>query len=145
MSIEELERDGLIRRLPVDPRRVEEAFRLATRDLSVAESVLVVNPDWAYAIAYNAMLQAARALLFSDGFRPAGRNQHVAVVRFVAARIGPDEATGLDRLRRKRHVTVYDTAGTIGEAEAEAAVVRASAFVDLVQRMLDAESNRHTP
>lgn len=138
MSIEELERDGLIRRLPADPGRVQEAFALATRDLSVAGSVLAVNPDWAYAIAYNAMLQAARALLFADGFRPAGRNQHVAVVRFVAARIGPDEAASLDRLRRKRHITVYDTAGTIGEAEAAAAVARAIAFVDLVRGMLDA-------
>jgi uncharacterized protein (UPF0332 family) len=145
VSIEKLEREGIIRQLPADSRRVEEAFALAARDLSVAGSVLAVNPDWAYAIAYNAMLQAARALLFADGFRPAGKNQHVAVVRFVAVRIGPDEAAVLDRLRRKRHITVYDTAGTIGEAEAEAAVSRATAFAGLVRGLLDAEPNRHNP
>ncbi len=136
MSLEELEHDGLIRRLPADPRRVEEALALATRDLSVAGSMLTVDPDWAYAIAYNAMLQAARALLFADGFRPAGKNQHGVVVRFVAAHIGSDEATRLDRLRRKRHITVNDTAGTIGEAEAQAAVARANAFVDLIRGMI---------
>lgn len=135
----------MIRRLPADSRRVEEAFALAARDLSVAGNVLALNPDWAYAIAYNAMLQATRALLFADGFRPAGRNQHVAVVRFVAVRIGPDEAAVLDRLRRKRHITVYDTAGTIGEAEAAAAVARAAAFVSRVRGLLDAEPNRHNP
>lgn len=135
----------MIRRLPPAPRRVEEAFALATRDLSVAGSVLAVNPDWAYAIACNAMLQAARALLFADGLRPAGKNQHVAVVRFVAARIGPDEAAVLDRLRRKRHITVYDTAGAIGEAEAEAAVARAAAFVDLVHGILAAGPGPHEP
>jgi uncharacterized protein (UPF0332 family) len=111
---------------------------LPDRDLVVAGRVLELDPDWAYAIAYNAMLQAARALLFSDGYRPAGKNQHVAVVRFVAARIGPDEAAGLDRLRRKRHITVYDTAGMIGGSEAIAAVRRAGAFVGLVRGMLDA-------
>ena len=145
VSIEDLEREGLIRRLPADPRRVEEALALATRDLAVAGSMLAVDPDWAYAIAYNAMLQAARALLFADGFRPPGKNQHVTVVRFVAARIGSDEATALDRLRRKRHITVYDTAGTIGETEAQAAVARANAFVDLVRGMLDAGSAMNDP
>lgn len=145
MTIEDLEHEGLIRRLPADPRRVEEGLALATRDLAVAGSMLAVDPDWAYAIAYNAMLQAARALLFADGFRPAGRNQHVAVVRFVAARIGSEEATALDRLRRKRHITVYDTAGTIGETEAHAAVVRANAFVDLVRGMLGAGPCLHGP
>ena len=82
------------------------------------------------------MLQAARALLFADGYRPAGKNQHVAVVRFVAVRIGPDEAAGLDRLRRKRQITVYDMAGTIGASEAEAAVRRAGAFVVMVRGVI---------
>lgn len=135
-TIERLEADGLIRRLPVDPRRVEEALALADRDLAVAGRVLELDPDWAYAIAYNAMLQAARALLFAEGYRPAGKNQHVAVVRFVAVRIGLVEAAGLDRLRRKRHATVYDMAGTIGQSEAEAAVRRAGGFVTLVRGLL---------
>jgi uncharacterized protein (UPF0332 family) len=138
VTLEALEQEGLIRRLPPDPRRVDEAMALADRDLAVAGRVLELDPDWAYAIAYNAMLQAARALLFADGFRPAGKNQHVAVVRFVAVRIGHDEAAGLDRLRRKRHITVYDTAGTIGASEAEAAVRRAGAFVARVRGMLAA-------
>lgn len=135
-TIEALEQEGLIRWLPSDPRRVDEALALADRDLAVAGRVLELDPDWAYAIAYNAMLQAARALLFADGYRPAGMNQHVAIVRFVAVRIGPDEAAGLDRLRRKRHITVYDTAGTIGASEAEAAVRRAGAFVAVVRGIL---------
>ena len=135
-TIEDLEQEGLIRRLPSDPVRVDGALALAGRDLAVAGRVLELDPDWAYAIAYNAMLQAARALLFADGYRPAGKNQHVAVVRFVAVRISPDEAVGLDRLRRKRHITVYDTAGTIGASEAEAAVRRARAFVAVVREMI---------
>lgn len=137
-TIDALEREGLIRRLPFDRRRVDEAVALADRDLVVAGKVLELDPDWAYAIAYNAMLQAARALLFADGYRPAGKNQHVTVVRFVAVRIGPDAAAGLDRLRRKRHITVYDTAGTIGASEAAAAVRRADAFVATVRGMLAA-------
>ncbi|MDI6903496.1 MAG: hypothetical protein QMC77_07160, partial [Methanocellales archaeon] len=36
---------------------------------------------WALAIAYNAMLQAGRALIFSEGYRPIGRYEHVGVMR----------------------------------------------------------------
>jgi hypothetical protein len=135
-TIEELEREGLIRRLPPEPRRVDEALALADRDLAVAGRMLELDPDWAYAIAYNAMLQASRALLFADGYRPAGKNQHVAVVRYIAVRIGADGAARLDRLRRKRHITVCDTAGTIGASVAEAAVRRAGAFVAMVRALL---------
>jgi hypothetical protein len=117
VTLEALEQEGLIRRLPSDPRRVEESLALADRDLAVPAGfsrwTLEMDSDWAYAIAYNAMLQAASALLFADGYRPAGKNQHVTVVRYIAVRIGADEAARLDRLRRKRHITVYDTLGTI--------------------------------
>jgi len=41
-------------------------------ELNVARSVLNENCDWAFSIAYNAMLQAVRALMFSKGYRPKG-------------------------------------------------------------------------
>ncbi len=41
------------------------------------------SQDKAYTIAYNAVLQAGRALKFSQGYRPDGANQHVSVVKFV--------------------------------------------------------------
>jgi uncharacterized protein (UPF0332 family) len=39
--------------------------------------------DWAFSIAYNAIQQTIRALMFSKGYRPSGSNQHVSVVRFA--------------------------------------------------------------
>jgi uncharacterized protein (UPF0332 family) len=136
MTDEALRREGLIRPLPVDPRRVAEALALARRDVVTARAMLAVNADWAYNIAYNAMLQAVRALMFSRGVRPAGSHQHVAVVRYAEVHLERIWSVQLDRMRRKRHVSVYDTAGTIPETEAENAVARAEEFYGIIEDMV---------
>ena len=136
MKDEDLRRQGLIRPLPVNPRRVADALGLARRDVVAARAMLAVNADWAYNIAYNAMLQGVRALMFSHGYRPGGSHQHVAVVKYAEAHLERKWSVQLDRMRRKRHVSVYDTAGTIPGTEAENAVARAEEFVEVIEGMV---------
>jgi len=133
---EDLERQGLIRKLPPDPKAVENAIALAHRDVAVARNALTSNADWAYTIAYNAMLQAARALMFSKGYRPAGNNQHATVVRFSGQFLDAETVDVLDRMRRRRHIVVYDMAGTVSKLEAENAVSRAESFLSAVEDLL---------
>jgi len=136
VTLDELEREGYIKRLPADKKKVEDAFNLAKRDIKVAKSVFGEDVDWAFSIAYNAMLQAIRALMFSKGYRPYGRNQHISVVRFAELFFKKEDVIVLDRMRRKRHATIYDTAGTISEKEAENAVERAEKLIREIERML---------
>lgn len=133
-----MEARGLIKRLPADKRKVEDALKLAQRDIKAARKMLADNHDWAFSIAYNSMLQAARALMFSMSFRPSGEAQHVAVVMFAEAVFGKDNDAVLlfDRMRRKRHTTIYDTAGTISEDEAKNAVRHASEFLDMIKEKI---------
>ncbi|WP_342679631.1 HEPN domain-containing protein [Methanofollis sp. UBA420] len=135
-EIEALERQGLIRKLPLDTQAVNNAMDLARRDVAVAGTVLAGNSDWAYTIAYNAMLQAGRALMFSKGYRPSGANQHISVVRFAELFLDREIVLAFDRMRRKRHITVYDMAGTISEEEAKNAVSRAEVFLDAIEGLL---------
>jgi hypothetical protein len=67
MTYVELEAEGLIRKTRMDPKRVTDSLELARRDIETARSVLDHSHDWAYNIAYNAMLQSSRALMFSLG------------------------------------------------------------------------------
>ncbi|MEA2054923.1 MAG: HEPN domain-containing protein [Candidatus Thermoplasmatota archaeon] len=136
MTLDELEREGYTKRLPADKKKVEDAFNLAKRDIKVAKAILRENDDWAFSIAYNAILQAIRALMFSKGYRPSGRNQHISAVRFAELFLRREEVIVLDRMRRKRHATVYDTAGTISEKEADNAVERAGNLVQEIERIL---------
>ncbi|HOB59182.1 MAG TPA: hypothetical protein PK154_05620 [Methanoregulaceae archaeon] len=80
--IEDLEREGFISPLPIDQNRIKDTLANAHRDLDVSYTLLSSSSDWAFTIAYNTVLQAGRALMFSKGFRPAGSNQHISVVRF---------------------------------------------------------------
>ena len=45
--------------------------------------ILISDRDWAYTIAYNAVLQEGRALMFAHGYRPDGANQQISVVKFA--------------------------------------------------------------
>ncbi|MFA5295510.1 MAG: HEPN domain-containing protein [Methanoregulaceae archaeon] len=136
--IEDLVKEGLITPLPVNQNRVEDTFAIAYRDLGVAENLLTSSSDWAYTVAYNAILQAGRALLFAKGYRPSGSNQHISVVRFCEHFLSRDETLWFERMRRKRHQAVYDCAGTISEHEARSAVKKAGDILQTIDSLLRA-------
>jgi len=134
-----LKREGRIRRLPVNKKEIIDAFNLAKRDLDTARKIYAEDFDWAFAIAYNSMLQASRAFMFSEGWRPSGETQHVTVIKFVESVLGEkikDKIIVLDRMRRKRHIAVYDEAGIVSEYEAEFAVKNAEEFLQEIEKIL---------
>ena len=135
--IDDLKRQGLIKILPVDQKKIEDARTLALRDVTTARSLLDSNKDWAYNIAYNAVLQAGRALMFSKGYRPDGANQHISVVKFAELFLDEHDSIIFDRMRRKRNSSVYDTAGSITEGEAVFAVKQAEELVKKIFAVID--------
>ena len=136
MNLDNLEREGYIKRLPASKRKVEDALNLAKRDIKTARSILEQDRDWSFSIAYNAMLQTIRALMFSKGYRPSGSNQHISVVRFAEVLLDEETVIMFDRMRRKRHSTIYDTAGTISKTEAESAVDTAERLIQKIERII---------
>lgn len=115
------------------PIEIQRLIQVARRDLHTAENNLDEAPDWAYSIAYNALLQASRALMLHEGFRPRGGEPHATVVEFVSERMGEvyrNQVVLFDQMRRKRHRVIYETAGLISKAEAEQAVAFARKFVE---------------
>jgi uncharacterized protein (UPF0332 family) len=96
--------------------------------------------DWCLAVAYNAMLQAGRALMYSMGYRPSASYGHVAVLKFLRAaardKLGEDLLTLLDRARRKRHRAVYEEAEITSKKEAGECLKWANKFVSKVRGLL---------
>jgi len=139
-TVSEKRPDSLWIPIKSDEKLVRHALRLTERDLESAGRVLKDNDyDWSFAIAYSAMLQAGRALMFADGFRPRGEFKHVAVVEFVKQKC-PDFAGRLldsfDRSRKRRHTVVYDEADTVSKEEAERAVAVAGEFVEKAKELI---------
>lgn len=139
MPYDKLIQQGRIRPHTANPKEIRALLNLAKRDLSVAGSTLEVDPDWAYTIAYNAVLQASRALMFSQGFRPRGSEGHATVVRFVREALGREYVSKVnlfDQMRRKRHRMLYEMAGLVGRQEAKNSLAFAKEFIDLIRRLI---------
>jgi uncharacterized protein (UPF0332 family) len=91
-------------------------------------------------MAYNAILQATRALMFANGFRPAsGPAQHKTVVLFAETALGEsfkDEIYLFEKMRSKRHRVIYDVTGLISKDEAAQAFEFAVRFVKKIELLL---------
>ena len=128
-------------KVELDENIVNNTIQLAKRDLKTTENVFNDGDyDWSFAISYNAMLQAGRALMFSEGFRPRGEYKHVSVVEFVKTKFGNNFANKLlfmsDRIRKKRHTAIYEQVNIISKEEAENAFATAKEFVEKVNEIL---------
>jgi len=96
------------------------------------------NYDWALSIAYNAMLQAGRALMFLKGFRPSTQFGHIAVLRYLRATFKEQLTERIvdvfDQMRRKRHRAVYEAVDVVSRNEAQNALKWANEFREQSQR-----------
>lgn len=132
MSLARLESQGLIEKVKYDDKQVQANLLRARRDLLTSRATLKIDEEWAYAIAYHAMLRAGRALMFTSGYRPRGKDQHKTVVEFCAEILGKDfqDLTGrFNRMRAKRHDFIYEPERPIPKTEATQSLESAERFV----------------
>jgi uncharacterized protein (UPF0332 family) len=136
MPFEELLRQRRIHRHRATAAEVARLLALADRDIRMARRTMPEDWDWAFSIAYNAVLQAARAFMYSQGFRPATDQGHKNTFAFMREALGDEFASLVgyfDRMRTKRNQAIYDVAGLITESEARAIFEKAVEFVDLIK------------
>lgn len=141
MSLEELLRSRVIRRVRPDHALALESIDRSRRDIDTAK-ILIANEkfDWSLAVSYNAMLVAARALMLERGFRPSSSDGHVAVMRFLHATLG-SEASGrmimvMNGMRKKRHRVVYEEMDIVSKDEAERGIRWAEEFVKMINDVI---------
>lgn len=65
MDLKRLETLGLIEKIGPNQKLVLSQLERARRDLLTSAANLPIDDEWAYTIAYHAMLRAGRALLSS--------------------------------------------------------------------------------
>jgi len=146
MSYEEFVKDylrkGLLEKLSTDWSAIKKLMLRSEKDLKAARLNLSIDTGIAYAVAYLAMLRAARAYMLLKGLRPKDGFQHKTVIEFLE-RVWQDEAKPLilrlDRMRRKRNVFTYEIETPITKTEAESALKTADEFVQLIKELLKKE------
>src|SRR4030042_6192791 len=139
MKYDELLKSGRIRKEKVSRVEVGRALERAERDLQTARELIERDRDWSFAVAYDAVLQASRAYMFAQGFRPASNESHKNTFAFMRLAMGRDYEelmTYFDRMRNKRHQAIYETAGLITETEAHNILEKAESFVVVIREEL---------
>jgi len=141
LSLDELLRSRVIRKIRPNPELAINTVRRANRDIDTAK-MLISNKkfDWSLAVAYNAMLTAGRALMFDRGYRPSSMEGHIAVVKFLRISLRIDVSDRMvmvmDSMRKKRHRIVYEEMDIVSEVEAEQAVRWAEEFVKKIDEII---------
>ncbi|WP_394277581.1 hypothetical protein [Luteococcus sp.] len=103
----------------------------ARRTLAAARAVVTIDPDTAYANAYDAVRMAGTALLVHQGLRPTQSGGHRAVEEALRAQFSPGFQE-FSTLRRRRHEIEYpsSTFSQTSEAEASEAVELAAGYIE---------------
>lgn len=142
MKYDELLKSGRIRKQEFSRDETNQALDRAERDLKTARMFLEQDWDWSFAVAYNAVLQASRAYMFAQGFRPASSESHKNTFAFMRLALGKDYevlVTYFDRMRTKRNQAIYELAGAITETEARNILKKAEDFVKMIREKLRGE------
>lgn len=142
MNLSELLGKGLVEKFHSDPAQVKNELAIAKNDLASAKKMLTIQEwGWAHNAAYNAMLQAGRALMFSKGYRPKSSEHHVAVVSFMeavySAKFSGEVLQAFGKARLRRNESMYDKAGSISENQGRNLVAKAESFVSKAKEILE--------
>lgn len=139
MPYDRLIKLGRIKPYSAGSSEISQLLKVAVRDLRASERNLDEDPDWAYSMAYNGVLQACRGLMLSEGYRSRGGEQHATVVEFIREKLGSsyeNQVNLFDQMRRKRHRVIYEVAGLVSKTEAQQAVAFAKEFVGEISALI---------
>jgi uncharacterized protein (UPF0332 family) len=143
MAYENLREKGLVEDIKPNFAVVSALIARASKDLATSRANASIDREWAYAIAYQGMLRAARAMIMAEGLRPRGREQQRTVVELAGAILGTDTRTlvnAFDRMRRRWQTILEEPGQPISRYEVEGAIKDAQRFIE---RTLEATRSKN--
>ena len=133
MPYEDLREKGLIEDIKPNFQVASALIARELKDLVTARANASIDREWAYAIAYQGMLRAARAMITAEGLRPRGRDQSRTVVLLAGAILGDDMRSlvnAFDRMRRRSQAILEEPGQPISRYEVEGAIKDAQKFIE---------------
>ena len=139
MTYEDLLEQRIIEPVHIEDSEIAGLLRVARRDIKAAQGLITSSLDWAFAIAYNAILQLSIAYMNHLGYRPRGEAKHVNTFRFLERALPKEAQEMVDRLqklRKKRNLTIYQQTGLVSEKEAHDVINFAEQYYKKIESML---------
>lgn len=125
-------------------REIAGLLKVARRDTRTAQTLTTTDLDWAFAIAYNAILQLSIAYMNTQGYRPSGEGKHYNTFRFMEEAF-PEDAVmirRLQKLRKKRNTTIYEQPGLVSETDAHDVIEFAGRYYEEITSRMPREITR---
>jgi len=146
VDYQDLINKGFLKEDKIGFEQVNKTIIKAHKKIKSAE-VLFKNDaeEDAYALAYEAMLLAGRALVFSRGLRPRVIGSHKTVVEFCKRIIGDNYdilIKKFDKMRKKRHYIIYEPASDVSCAEAQNAIKSAYEFLEKIKEEIESKNSQ---
>lgn len=144
MNYQDLIDKGFLKKEEIDFEQINNIFGKAFKKIGSAEVLLNSgNDEDAYALAYEAMLLAGRALVFSFRLRPRAVGSHKTVVEFASRIIGDRYdvlVKKFDKMRKKRHYIIYGSSSDVSRTEAQNAIKSAYEFLEKIKQEIKSKN-----
>lgn len=139
--IRDFENKGLIKKdNQIDFKQLRKVLARSSTSIESAKLLGSVDPENSYQLAYEAMLLAGRALVFSFGYRPRSSGSHKIVVDFSAKILGEEFSKlvfKFNKMRKIRHYLIYGTGLSISNTDTNNAITAASAFLKEIENFIE--------
>jgi len=141
MSLIGWERNAWLVPHTTSQQEIAELLAVVQRDLRDSRSS-DLSADWRFNIAYNAVLQSAKAALAASSYRVAkGADGHNRTLESLALTVGLDAPSvrRLNAFRKRRNTVEYDHAGITSESDVDEIRTLAESIYALVTKWLRAK------
>ena len=145
-NLEKLLRDNKIVRYQSSREEIDSKINISESNLRSAKKIIPINDpdvdDTAYKETYNAILEAAMALMYHEGYRVARErgSHHLIVQQFTEAKFAGDFTADVINIfghaRHIRNSLQYDLSGAVSHADVDDLYSKAEEFVKIVKRIL---------
>ena len=140
MNYEESVKKGLLRKEKIGFNQIGKVLDKAIRNIKSAKILLKdSDEEGSFQLAYQAMLLAGRALVFSYGLRPRAVGSHKIVVDFAEKVLGKEYKIltyKFNKMRKKRHYLIYGIELTVSETEVKNAIQTAQDFIEKIKEII---------
>lgn len=132
---------GMLRKGMPSIERMHSSIKLAKHYLERGEgNAKLEYNDVAFLMAYNAMFQCCRALLFKDGIV---EHSHYCAIKYIREKYANTELGGLaeilDNYRQSRHILQYE-GDKVSEKEARNALEDAKKLIEKTRKIIEAKT-----
>jgi uncharacterized protein (UPF0332 family) len=129
-----------LRSQPIDFQQISRFLSGAEKKLASAKKILSLDEEAAYQLAYEAMLKGSLGFMLSFGVRPRTLpGHHVTIIEFAEEHLGKEFKTIVsmfNRMRRKRHESIYEVSGFISKQDAETALITAGKYLSAIRETI---------